>query len=59
MPSRKYTEEQRLAFMALNDRGGSVRAAAIAVGAHPDAGYVWMKRGLVDPAQHAARVHGG
>ena len=39
MPARKYTEQQRLEFMALIDRGGSVRAAAISVGVHPDAGY--------------------
>jgi transposase-like protein len=50
MPARKYTEHQRLAFMALIDRGGSVRAAAIAVGVHPDAGYKWMKQaGLSTP----------
>jgi len=50
MPARKYTEEQRLQFMALIDRGGSVRAAALAVGAHPDAGYRWMKAaGLSTP----------
>ena len=50
MPARKYTELQRLAFMALIDRGGSVRAAAIAVGVHPDAGYKWMKQaGLSTP----------
>ena len=37
-------------FMALIDRGGSVRAAALAVGAHPDRGYQWMKRaGLSTP----------
>jgi IS30 family transposase len=50
MPARKYTEEQRLEFMALIDRGGSVRAAASAVGVHPDAGYAWMKKaGLSTP----------
>lgn len=37
MPARKYTERQRVAFMALIDRGGSVRAAATKVGVHPDA----------------------
>ena len=50
MPARKYTEEQRLEFMALIDRGGSVRAAAATVGVHPDRGYAWMKRaGLSTP----------
>jgi transposase, IS30 family len=50
MAARKYSEEQRLKFMALIDRGGSVRAAAAAVGVHPDTGYRWMKRaGLSTP----------
>lgn len=50
MPARKYTEEQRLEFMALIDRGGSVRAAAVKVGVPPDRGYVWMKgAGLSTP----------
>jgi IS30 family transposase len=50
MPARKYTEQQRLEFMTAIDRGGSVRAAAIAVGAHPDRGYQWMKQaGLSTP----------
>jgi IS30 family transposase len=43
MPARVYSEQQRLAFMTLIDRGGSVRAAAATVGVHPDAGYKWMK----------------
>lgn len=50
MPARKYTEQQRLEFMTLIDRGGSVRAAAVASGAHPDRGYQWMKQaGLSTP----------
>lgn len=50
MPARKYTELQRLEFMALIDRGGSVRAAAVRVGVHPDAGYKWMREaGLSTP----------
>jgi IS30 family transposase len=50
MAARKYTEKQKLAFMALIDRGGSVRAAAATVGVHPDAGYKWMKQaGLSTP----------
>jgi len=44
MPARKYTQQQRLEFMPVIDRGGSVRAAAIAVGAHPDPGYQWVKQ---------------
>ncbi len=50
MAARKYTEGQRLEFMALIDRGGSVRAACAVVGVHPDAGYAWMKKaGLSTP----------
>lgn len=50
MPARKYSEEQRLKFMALIDRGGSVRAAALSVGVHPDRGYRWMRQaGLSTP----------
>ena len=50
MAARKYTEGQRLAFLAVIDRGGSVRAACAAVGVHPDAGYAWMKKaGLSTP----------
>jgi IS30 family transposase len=50
MPARKYTEEQRSQFMALIDRGGSVRAAAVSVGVHPDRGYQWMRQaGLSTP----------
>lgn len=50
MPAKKYTEQQRLDFLALIDRGGSVRAAALAVGVHPDRGYRWMKQaGLSTP----------
>lgn len=50
MPARKYTEQQRLEFMALIDRGGSVRAAAVEIDAHPGAGYEWMRQeGLPTP----------
>jgi hypothetical protein len=62
MPARKYTQQQRLEFMTVIDRSGSVRAAAIAVGAHPDRGYQWMKQaGLSTPrsTQHkyTAQIH--
>ena len=57
IPARKYTEEQRLAFVALIDRGGSVRAAAIAVGVHPDAGYKWMKQAGLSTARSTQRKY--
>jgi IS30 family transposase len=57
MPARKYTQQQRLAFMVLIDRGGSVRAAALAVGVHPDRGYQWMKQAGLSTPRSAQRRH--
>jgi IS30 family transposase len=57
MPARKYTEQQRLAFMALIDRGGSVRTAALAVGVHPDRGYRWMKQAGLSTSRSTQRKH--
>src|SRR4051812_34809617 len=57
MAARKYTEQQLLAFMALIDRGGSVRAAALAVGVHPDRGYQWMKQAGLSTPRSAQRRH--
>ena len=57
MPARKYTEQQRLEFMAVIDRGGSVRAAAIAVGAHPDRGYQWMKQAVLSTPRSTQRKY--
>jgi len=55
MPARKYTEQQRVAFMAVIDRGGSVRAAAAKVGVHPEAGYKWMKQAGLSTSRSAQR----
>lgn len=55
MPARKYTEQQRLAFLALIDRGGAVRAAAF--GRRREAGSrlpMDEASGAVDPAERAA-----
>jgi len=57
MPARKYTEQQRLAFMALIDRGGSVRAAALAAGVSPDRGYRWMKQVGLSTPRSAQRAY--
>ena len=57
MPARKYTEQQRLAFLALIDRGGSVRAAALAVGVSPDRGYRWMKQAGLSTPRSTQRKH--
>lgn len=39
MAGRKYSKEQKEEFFRLLDMGGTVRAAARAVGVHQDAGY--------------------
>ncbi|PFG33921.1 IS30 family transposase [Sanguibacter antarcticus] len=57
MPARKYTEQQRLAFLALIDRGGSVRAAALAAGVSPDRGYRWMKQAGLSTPRSTQRKH--
>jgi len=57
MPARKYTEQQRLEFMALIDRGGSVRAAAARVGISPDRGYLWMKKAGLSTPRSAQRTY--
>ena len=43
MAGRKYSKEQRDEFFRLLDKGGTVRAAARAVGVHQDAGYHWLR----------------
>lgn len=44
MPGPKYTAEQKELFFELNDRGGTVRAAAKTVGVHEDAAYTWLRQ---------------
>ncbi len=55
MPARRYGEQQRLVFLALIDRGGSVRAAALAVGVHPDRGYRWFKQAGLSTSRSTQR----
>jgi IS30 family transposase/transposase-like protein len=43
MPGPKYTKEEKTRFFDLLDRGGTVRAAASAVGAHEAAAYSWIR----------------
>ncbi len=57
MPAKKYTEEQRERFLEVLDRGGAVRAAAAAVGVHPDAGYWWVRRTGLAHDRPAPRAH--
>ena len=42
MTGPKYTQAQKESFFELIDRGGTVRAAAKAVGVHEDACYTWL-----------------
>ena len=43
MAGRKYSKEQKDEFFRLLDKGGTVRAAARAVGVHQDADYNWLR----------------
>ena len=43
MADSKYSKEQKEEFFRLLDMGGTVRAAARAVGVHQDAGYNWLR----------------
>jgi transposase, IS30 family len=50
VPAKKYSDEQRDRFLALVDRGGTVRASARAVGVPPDTGYRWVRAaGMATP----------
>lgn len=44
MAGSKYSKEQKEEFFRLLDKGGTVRAAARAVGVHQDAGYNWLRK---------------
>lgn len=57
MAGKKYTEEQREQFFRLLDRGGTVRAAARAVGVHEDAGYNWLRNTGLTMQRATPRVY--
>jgi IS30 family transposase len=40
----KYSTQQKATFFDLIDKGGTVRAAAKAVGVHEDAAYTWLRQ---------------
>ncbi|MER2085817.1 transposase [Rhodococcus qingshengii] len=53
---KKYTDQQKEEFFRLLDRGGTVRAAARAVGIHENAGYNWLRKtGLTMARAYASR----
>jgi transposase, IS30 family len=57
MPGPKYTGEQKQHFFDLVDRGGTVRAAALAAGVHPDAAYTWLRGAGLTMRRRAPRVY--
>lgn len=57
MPGPKYTAEQKSEFFDLLDRGGSVRAAARAVGVHQGAAYSWIRIAGLSMRRSMPRVY--
>jgi transposase-like protein len=57
MAGKKYTDQQKEEFFRLLDRGGTVRAAARAVGVHEDAGYNWLRKTGLTMARAAPRTY--
>ncbi|WP_336873970.1 transposase [Rhodococcus qingshengii] len=57
MARKKYTDQQKEEFFRLLDRGGTVRAAARAVGVHEGAGYNWLRKNGLAMARAAPRTY--
>ncbi len=57
MAGKKYSESQKEEFFRLLDRGGTVRAAARAVGVHGDVGYNWLRKTGLTMQRAAPRVY--
>lgn len=57
MAGPKYDKAQKDKFFDLIDRGGTVRAAANAVGVHPDAAYTWLRQAGLSMRRKAPRVY--
>ena len=53
----KYNKEQRNQFFDLIDEGGTVRAAAAAVGVHPGAAYSWLRASGLSMQRESPRVY--
>ena len=51
------TEDQRLDFMAVIDRSGSVRAAAASAGVHSDTGFRWMRQPGLSTSRSTQRAY--
>ena len=57
MAGKKYTDEQKDEFFRLLDRGGTVRAAARAIGVNENAGYNWLRKTGLTMKRAAPRVY--
>lgn len=57
LAGRKYTEQQKEKFFRLLDKGGTVRAAAIAAGVGENAGYNWLRRTGLTMQRAAPRTY--
>jgi transposase-like protein len=57
MAGKKYTQQQKDEFFRVLDRGGTVRAAARAVGVHENAGYNWLRRTGLTMQRATPRVY--
>lgn len=57
MSGPKYSKEQRTEFFDLIDRGGTVRAAAMAAGVHPGAAYSWLRAAGLSMQRACPRVY--
>ena len=57
MAEKRYTDQQKEEFFRVLDRGGTVRAAARAVGVHEDAGYNWLRKTGLTMQRAAPRVY--
>ncbi len=57
MAGPRYSEETKQRFFDLLDRGGTIRAAAEAVGVHEDAAYSWVRGAGLTMGRPASRVY--
>lgn len=57
MPGPKYSAETKQEFFDLLDRGGTIRAAAKAVGVHEAAAYSWVRVAGLTMGRPPARVY--
>lgn len=57
MADLKYTQAQKELFFDLIDRGGTVRAAAMAAGVGEDSAYSWLRRAGLAMRRAAPRIY--